>query len=185
MALTAKGMASAGCQCERCQRARVLHRAACRRDYARRRAAVRDKQRRYQSEHREYWRLYYQENTEALKRSAKEWAKNNPDRRRDIRNRRRARKAGNDSNGRQFMPRGYMQKLTTRQRNKCTYCSVEMTLPWNASVPTSRTIDHVVPISKGGAHSWDNVVLACHQCNARKRSKSAAEFLEVLNGRPA
>lgn len=30
------------------------------------------------------------------------------------------------------------------------------------------TIDHVIPISKGGLHSWDNVRLACWKCNTKK-----------------
>ena len=29
-------------------------------------------------------------------------------------------------------------------------------------------IEHVVPISRGGLHSWDNVRLACHKCNNEK-----------------
>ncbi len=31
------------------------------------------------------------------------------------------------------------------------------------------SIDHVVPRSRGGAHTWDNVVAACRPCNVRKR----------------
>lgn len=30
------------------------------------------------------------------------------------------------------------------------------------------TIDHVVPLSKNGSHSKDNVVFACHSCNSSK-----------------
>ncbi|MDT2396282.1 HNH endonuclease [Enterococcus avium] len=30
-------------------------------------------------------------------------------------------------------------------------------------------MDHVIPISKGGTHSWDNVRLAHRHCNAIKR----------------
>lgn len=30
------------------------------------------------------------------------------------------------------------------------------------------TIDHIVPMSKGGSHTWDNVQLACMKCNAKK-----------------
>ena len=30
------------------------------------------------------------------------------------------------------------------------------------------TIDHVVPVSKGGQHAWTNCVIACSKCNARK-----------------
>lgn len=37
------------------------------------------------------------------------------------------------------------------------------------------TIDHVVPLAKGGTHTWGNVRLACRLCNSRKRD----ELLEV------
>lgn len=31
------------------------------------------------------------------------------------------------------------------------------------------SIDHVIPLSKGGLHAWDNVRLACRGCNSKKR----------------
>lgn len=34
--------------------------------------------------------------------------------------------------------------------------------------PTYPTRDHVIPISKGGTHTWDNVRLACKRCNELK-----------------
>ena len=33
------------------------------------------------------------------------------------------------------------------------------------------SIDHVVPISKGGLHVWSNIKLACRNCNGMKRDK--------------
>ncbi|MBO7710281.1 MAG: HNH endonuclease, partial [Oscillospiraceae bacterium] len=33
---------------------------------------------------------------------------------------------------------------------------------------TYPTIDHVVPLSKGGLHAWSNVRLACKDCNSKK-----------------
>lgn len=33
------------------------------------------------------------------------------------------------------------------------------------------TIDHLIPRSKGGTHTWENVVAACKQCNSRKDDK--------------
>ena len=37
-----------------------------------------------------------------------------------------------------------------------------------AAGPSYPTIDHVVPMSKGGSHTWNNVRLACHRCNSCK-----------------
>lgn len=38
------------------------------------------------------------------------------------------------------------------------------------------TRDHVIPISKGGTHTWDNVRLACHKCNSRKNNRQLEEY---------
>jgi 5-methylcytosine-specific restriction endonuclease McrA len=37
------------------------------------------------------------------------------------------------------------------------------------------TRDHVVPLSRGGGNSWDNVVTACSPCNNRKGNRLPAE----------
>jgi 5-methylcytosine-specific restriction endonuclease McrA len=46
------------------------------------------------------------------------------------------------------------------------------------------TIDHVVPRSKGGGHSWENLVSACRSCNHRKGGKSPAEARLMLMREP-
>ena len=48
-----------------------------------------------------------------------------------------------------------------RDRNCCQYCGA-----------TSRlTIDHVMPKSKGGDDTWENLVVACSKCNTLKGDK--------------
>src|SRR5215208_3959268 len=46
-----------------------------------------------------------------------------------------------------------------RDRWTCQYCGHER---------GSLTVDHVVPRSKGGGSSWDNIVTCCAPCNRRK-----------------
>jgi 5-methylcytosine-specific restriction endonuclease McrA len=46
-----------------------------------------------------------------------------------------------------------------RDRWTCQYCGHER---------GGLTVDHVVPRSKGGASSWDNIVTCCAPCNRRK-----------------
>jgi 5-methylcytosine-specific restriction endonuclease McrA len=48
-----------------------------------------------------------------------------------------------------------------RDDNKCQYCGSTRSL----------TIDHVIPKSKGGGDTWDNLVVACCSCNAKKGDK--------------
>ena len=38
------------------------------------------------------------------------------------------------------------------------------------------TIEHLIPYSRGGEHTFKNTVLACRHCNISKNSKSEAEF---------
>ena len=45
-----------------------------------------------------------------------------------------------------------------RDRYRCQYCGSDKHL----------TVDHVVPRSKGGDDSWENVVTSCAPCNLRK-----------------
>jgi 5-methylcytosine-specific restriction endonuclease McrA len=46
-----------------------------------------------------------------------------------------------------------------RDRWTCQYCGSER---------TTLTVDHVIPRSKGGVSSWDNIVTCCAPCNRRK-----------------
>ena len=53
----------------------------------------------------------------------------------------------------------------TRDGSTCVYCGGSAT-----------SIDHVVPRSRGGTHTWDNVVAACRRCNHTKADRSLAEM---------
>jgi len=53
----------------------------------------------------------------------------------------------------------------------CGICG-EPVLPYLSSPdPRCPSIDHVIPISHGGAHSWDNVQLAHVVCNVRRGAR--------------
>lgn len=40
---------------------------------------------------------------------------------------------------------------------------------WGSSGPNFPTLDHIIPLAKGGTHTWDNVQCACGICNSSKR----------------
>ena len=61
----------------------------------------------------------------------------------------------------------------TRDGQTCVYCGSSAT-----------SIDHVVPRSRGGTHTWDNVVAACRRCNSRKKDHTPAEAHMVLRRQP-
>ncbi len=56
-----------------------------------------------------------------------------------------------------------------RDRFECQYCSREMPAP-------ELTFDHVIPRSRGGRTTWENVVAACGPCNLRKGSRLPREI---------
>jgi len=53
------------------------------------------------------------------------------------------------------------KNILLRDRNTCQYCST--TLPSG-----ELTLDHVIPRSRGGLSTWENLVACCHPCNRRK-----------------
>lgn len=69
-----------------------------------------------------------------------------------------------------------LKKLYRRDKGKCYLCGgVCNWSDWRVSDKGNKypgdtypTIEHVVPISKGGFDSWDNVRLACWKCNLEK-----------------
>lgn len=69
------------------------------------------------------------------------------------------------------VPRHEARKITrravfARDEYACQYCGANGHL----------TMDHVVPRSRGGRSSWDNVVTSCAPCNLRKGDRLPAEI---------
>lgn len=59
----------------------------------------------------------------------------------------------------------------------CAYCRVETVVnPPPARHFLMRTIDHVIPLAKGGRDDESNCVVACLVCNARKGARPVREF---------
>jgi CRISPR/Cas system Type II protein with McrA/HNH and RuvC-like nuclease domain len=57
------------------------------------------------------------------------------------------------------------KRIYRRDNFECVYCGSKKNL----------TIDHVIPRSKGGKNTWDNLVTCCSGCNLRKGDKSVEE----------
>lgn len=53
----------------------------------------------------------------------------------------------------------------------CAACDVELT--WGNDSPTSRHVDHAVPIRDGGAHTLDNLRVLCRTCNVERKAAVA------------
>ncbi|HVN78907.1 MAG TPA: HNH endonuclease [Terriglobia bacterium] len=58
--------------------------------------------------------------------------------------------------------------IYARDRHTCQYCG--QTLPSD-----DLTFDHVIPVSRGGTKSWENIVTACIECNRKKGGRTPEE----------
>jgi 5-methylcytosine-specific restriction endonuclease McrA len=67
------------------------------------------------------------------------------------------------------------RNILKRDGHKCAYCG-------RGDLPL--TIDHVIPKSKGGDESWENLVAACLPCNNRKGDRIPDEVDMQLRIRP-
>jgi 5-methylcytosine-specific restriction endonuclease McrA len=59
-------------------------------------------------------------------------------------------------------------RLFARDRNVCAYCGGQF-------AEAGLTVEHIVPVSRGGRHEWTNVVTACRSCNTRKGNRRPEE----------
>lgn len=60
------------------------------------------------------------------------------------------------------------RNIFLRDENRCQYCG-------NKFSTHQLSLDHVVPKSRGGQTTWENIVCACLRCNVRKGGRTPAE----------
>lgn len=58
------------------------------------------------------------------------------------------------------------EEMSKLYASPCTYCGSSDNI----------TIDHVIPLSRGGSHSVSNLVSACAKCNMSKGAKTVMEW---------
>ena len=144
--------------------------------YQEKRDEILKQKREYYCNHKEeksaYGKEYRKKNKEKLKKMYSDWvkknrehvnayskqyAKDNPEPSRNASRRRRARKLNCEG--------GITQKewmcVLEKYENKCLCCGISENIE----------MDHVIPLSKRGMHTVDNVQPLCRSCNARKRDK--------------
>ncbi len=67
------------------------------------------------------------------------------------------------------------KNILRRDGHRCQFCG-------RGDLPL--TVDHVIPISRGGEDTWDNLVCACVDCNNKKGDRTPEEAQMVLRRRP-
>lgn len=68
------------------------------------------------------------------------------------------------------------RNIFLRDNYTCQYC--------NCEDPSMLTLDHVVPQSRGGKNTWENLVCACRPCNFKKGNRTPEEADMPLKRRP-
>src|ERR1700722_941435 len=69
------------------------------------------------------------------------------------------------------------KNILLRDRNTCQFCT-------RAFPASELTLDHVMPRSRGGRSSWENLVACCYACNNRKGDRTPEEGGFKLQRRP-
>lgn len=67
------------------------------------------------------------------------------------------------------------RNILHRDNHTCQYCGYS---------GDNLTLDHVLPRSRGGGETWENMVTACVQCNVRKGSRTPKEANMPLANSP-
>jgi 5-methylcytosine-specific restriction endonuclease McrA len=82
-------------------------------------------------------------------------------------------------------PRFSKTNIFLRDLHHCQYCETQFS-------KSILTLDHVLPLSKGGRTEWTNIVTACSPCNSRKgnslvpkpkRKPHQPDYFELVNKR--
>lgn len=80
-----------------------------------------------------------------------------------------------------YVDRGItIDKLIARDGCRCYICGKKTTFTdkqWGNLGPDYPTIDHVVPLARGGKHCWQNVKVCCGLCNVTKRDELTEDIV--------
>jgi hypothetical protein len=106
---------------------------------------------------------YYYENKEKYQKRNKDWYAKNPEKACSSTHRRRAKLK---ENGVFEISQKDLKRI---YNSPCFYCGSNKNI----------TLDHVIPIIKGGVHSIGNAISLCLSCNSSKRDKLLIEWLNI------
>jgi 5-methylcytosine-specific restriction endonuclease McrA len=101
---------------------------------------------------------------EAIRRA--QYMKSHPEKQRLQTQKRRALKYGNTPVS-ELLTEVQWRDILNMYGDRCVYCGRKM---------KKLTMDHVIPLAKGGKHLKDNVVPCCRACNCKKNARSPEEW---------
>jgi len=73
-------------------------------------------------------------------------------------------------------------KVFERDGWKCQLCGVATPreLLKHSTDPCAPTLDHVIPMARGGGHTYDNTQCLCRSCNSRKGSRVVSTLMDIV-----
>lgn len=111
---------------------------------------------------------YYEANKEVIAEKKKQYHKKNPHVALNGQIKRRKR-IGNEE-----ITKEEWFEVMNKYEWKCLYCGCDLT-------KYNRSMDHIIPISKGGRNIKENIAPACKHCNSSKKDKYLHEWLHPLH----
>lgn len=112
---------------------------------------------------------YYRSTQPRRSEYSRQWCRDNPASTKVSRARRRVRESTGTITERDW------SRLVARYESRCAYCGKKCKV----------TLDHVVPLSRGGANTIGNALPACKSCNSSKHSKFISEWKHTKAARVA
>lgn len=64
------------------------------------------------------------------------------------------------------------KNIFNRDKNTCLYCGIKLQTK-------NLTLDHVIPVSRGGKDTWENLVTCCRSCNKKKNDRLLSEIQDM------
>jgi 5-methylcytosine-specific restriction endonuclease McrA len=71
----------------------------------------------------------------------------------------------------------FLARLLVKHNGACAICSAACLVGAPERHPLQPTIDHIVPLWRGGARGYENCQLACYACNQKKSRSESGERL--------
>lgn len=116
---------------------------------------------------KEYDREYRSKNEEKLKANKVKYVAENKELIKEIKTSYKSRRRATERTGDNTR---IILEWRRAQVKNCKWCGVDCEVGYH--------VDHVVPLSKGGTHTVDNLCIACPSCNLRKNAMMPDEFIE-------
>jgi 5-methylcytosine-specific restriction endonuclease McrA len=112
-----------------------------------------------------YRRLYRAVNQEKREQYIREWLKTPEGKEYMVRRNFHRRCAIERTPAKELITSVQWNEIKQKHNHSCIYCGV------SESAIVKLTRDHIVPVTKGGLHTKENMVPACQPCNAKKGNK--------------